>query len=208
MEIFVIETAGTEFYAIEKYLGCVSRARKSAVLKKKSEEDKVQSLVAALLVRSQLSKRLGTAPKKVQFEKGAHGKPYIIGGGVQFSVSHTNGAVCAAFTDDEVEIGVDIERKDRKVSEKLKERTLSKNELLLCLTSEDFICVWVQKEAFLKRTGIGLTTVIRGIDTTVIKDIKAFDCGGYFVGAAGKGAENAAVVSVPLSELLKEFDEE
>lgn len=205
MDIIVVYTSGAEFTALEKYLACVSKARKSAVLKKASDEDKVQSLVVALLLRSELSKHLGIPHKRVAFEKGAHGKPYIKGGGAQFSVSHTKGAVCVALSDSETEIGVDIERKDRRISEKLKERTLSKNELAKLVTDEDFLRMWVQKEAFLKRTGIGLTTMISGVDTTLIKDIAAFDCGAYFVGAAGVDAESATVRVLPLEALLAEF---
>ncbi len=206
MEIIVVYTDSAEFSALEKYLSCVSRARKAAVLKKASDEDKVQSLVAALLVRSELSKRLGIPCKKVTFEKGAHGKPYIKGGGAQFSVSHTKGAVCVAVSDGETEIGVDVERRDRRISDKLKERTLSKNELAEVSTDEDFLRMWVQKEAFLKRTGIGLTTVIRGVDTTVLTDLAVYECGAYFVGAAGTTAEEAQVRVLQLEELLEEFD--
>ena len=87
MDIIVVHTEGAEFSALEKYLSCVSKARKSVVLKKASDEDKVQSLVAALLLRSELSKRLGIPHGKVAFEKGPHGKPYIKGGGAQFSAA-------------------------------------------------------------------------------------------------------------------------
>ena len=206
MDIIVVYTSEIEFPTLEKYLSCVSKARKSAVLKKASDEDKVQSLVSVLLLRSELSKRLGIPHKKVVFEKGTHGKPYIKGGGAQFSVSHTKGAVCVAISDSETEIGVDIERKDRRVSEKLKERTLSKNELAKLNSDEDFLRMWVQKEAFLKRTGIGLTTVIRGVDTTILKDLRVYECGEYFVGSAGIDVDKAQIRVLPLEELLAEYD--
>lgn len=206
MEIIVVYTAGTEFSRIEKYLGCVSAARKRTVLKKSTDEGRVQSLAAALLVRSELSRRLGILQKNISFERGAHGKPYISGGGAQFSVSHTTGAVCAAFSDGEAEIGVDIERRDRRISSRLKERALSRNELSQCAADEDFLRMWVQKEAFLKRSGIGLATIIRGADTTQLKDIAAYDCGEYLIGCAGKTAGSAKITVLPLDELLRQFD--
>lgn len=206
MEIIVVYTAGTEFSRLEKYLGCVSAARKRIVLKKSSDEGRVQSLAAALLVRSELSRRLDTSIKAISFERGAHGKPYIRGGGAQFSVSHTAGAVCAAFSDGDTEIGVDIERRDRRVSGRLKERTLSRDELAQCAADEDFLRMWVKKEAFLKRSGIGLATVICGVDTTKLKDIEAYDCGEYFIGCAGIAAESAVITVLPLDELLRRFD--
>lgn len=201
MDIIVVNTSGTEFAQIEKYLSHVSKARRAAVLKKGSDNDKVQSLVAALLVRLELSERLGIPQNKLVFEKGTHGKPYVKGSDMQFSLSHTNGAVCAAFSDSG-EIGVDIEMKDRRVSEKLKQRTLSEREREIVQTDEDFIRIWVKKEAFLKRTGIGLATQLCGADTTIISDIAAFDCGRYFVGAAGKNANDAEIKTLDLSELL------
>lgn len=207
LDIIVVYTEGADFSVLEKYLGCVSKARKATVLKKAADEDKVQSLVAALLLRSELSKRLGIPHKKTVFEKGAHGKPYIRGGGAQFSVSHTRGAVCVAVSESDMEIGVDIERRDRRIIGKLKERTLSKNELAQLSSDEDFLRMWVQKEAFLKRTGIGLTTVIRGVDTTVLKDLAVYECGAYFVGVAGTTANEAQVRVLPLDELLAGFDD-
>lgn len=207
MEIIVVYTSGVEFSALERYLGCVSKARKSVVLKKATDEDKVQSLISALLLRSELSKRLGIPYKKVEFVKGAHGKPYIKGGGAQFSVSHTKGAVCVAISDGDSEIGIDIERRDRRISDKLKERVLSENELAGLSSDEDFLRMWVQKEAFLKRSGIGLTTVIRGIDTTILNDLAVYECGGYFIGAAGTDPDKAEIKVPQLNELLAEFDE-
>jgi len=201
LDIIVVNTAGTEFSQIEKYLSHVSKARRAAVLKKGSDNDKVQSLVAALLVRLELSERLGIPQNKLSFEKGAHGKPYVKGSDVQFSLSHTSGAVCAAFSDSG-EIGVDIELKDRRVNERLKQRTLSERERETVNSDEDFIRIWVKKEAFLKRTGIGLATQLCGADTTIISDIAAFDCGRYFVGAAGKNAHDAEIKTIDLSELL------
>lgn len=206
MEIIVVYTAETEFSRLEKYLDCVSAARRNAVLKKSTDEGRVQSLAAALLVRSELSRRLGIPQKSVSFKLGAHGKPYISGGGAQFSVSHTTGAVCAAFSDGDNEIGVDIERCDRRVSGRLKQRALSKNEFERCVADEDFLRMWVQKEAFLKRTGIGLATVICGVDTTQLKDIAAYSCGEYFIGCAGRAAESAEITVLPLDKLLRRFD--
>lgn len=206
MDIFVVETNGVDFTALEKYLDCVSAGRRKAVLEKKQEESRIQSLVGGLLLRSEISQRMGIPMKKITFEKGAHGKPYVKGGGIQFSLSHTKGAVCAAFADDNGEIGVDIERRDRRASEALRRRTLSENESALVTSDAAFVRIWVKKEAFLKRTGIGIATKLSGADTTLIPDVAAFECGEYFVGASGKGAEQANIIVLQLSELLSRFD--
>lgn len=205
MDIIVIETTGVQFSDVEKYLGCVSKGRRASVMKKDSDENKVLSLVAGLLVRSEISRRTGIPAGKVVFDKGPHGKPYVKGTKLQFSLSHTKGAVCVAFSEDG-EIGIDIERRDRKVSENICSRVLSDNERSLATTDEDIIRIWVKKEAFLKRTGIGIATQLCGADTTLIPDVTAFELNGYFVGAAGRNSGQSSLTEMTLSELLKRFD--
>lgn len=207
MDIIVINTSDIVFAQLEKYLAFVSVGRRQAVLKKRSDDDKVQSLVAALLVRSELARRLGISASRICFEKGAHGKPYVKGSKVQFSLSHTKGAVCVAFSVGDEEIGVDIELKSRRVSDNLMNRTLSENEKALVNNDEAFIRCWVKKEAFLKRLGIGVATHLGGVDTTIIKELSAFECGEYYIGASGYGAENASISVVTVQELLSRLKE-
>ena len=206
MDIYVIETKGTDYSHIEKYLSCVGSTRRAAVKKKLSDEAKLQSLTAGLLVRSEIAKRMGIDVKKVVFCRGAHGKPYVRGGGVQFSLSHTEGAVCAAFSDGVEDIGVDIERCDRKVSDRLKQRTLSDNETNEVNSSDDFVKIWVKKEAFLKRTGLGIAQGLRGADTTLLPDIAVYSCGDYYIGISGKCADKANIVHITFDELLSRFE--
>ena len=201
----MIETKGTDYSQIEKYLSFVGSTRRAAVKKKLSDEAKLQSLTAGLLVRSEIAKRMGIDMKKVAFCRGAHGKPYVRGGGVQFSLSHTDGAVCAAFSDGDGDIGVDIERRDRKVSERLKQRTLSDNEMKAVHSADDFIRIWVKKEAFLKRTGLGIAQGLRGADTTLLPDIAVYVYGDYYIGISGKCADKANIIHITFDELLSEF---
>lgn len=205
MDIIVIETTDIRFSDVEKYLGCVSKGRQHSVMKKSSDENKVLSLVAGLLVRSEISIRTGIPMGKIVFDKGPHGKPYVKGAKLWFSLSHTDGAVCAAFSE-EGEIGVDIESRDRKVSEKVRSRILSDNERALVNNDEDLIRIWVKKEAFLKRTGIGIATKLSGADTAILPDVCAFEMNDYLIGAAGKAAEKSDLRAMKLSELLKTFD--
>ena len=142
-----------------------TRRRRDSITKRRNDEDKTASLTAELLVLSEISKRTGTPLREIAFSYGAHGKPYLKDGGLWFSLSHTRGAVCAAFGDAaDGEIGVDIELGSRRVSRGLYERTLSDAERSAVNSAEDFIRVWVQKEAFLKRAGIGLAAGLKGAD--------------------------------------------
>ena len=78
------------------------------------------------------------------------------------------------FSDGESgEVGVDIERRDRRVSERIRDRILSENEKLLVSSTEDLLRLWVQKDAFLKRLGPGIADDLRGADTTLMQDTEA-----------------------------------
>lgn len=198
-------TGGAEFSRAEKYLGCVSALRRDRIAKKRSGEDKLLSLTAGLLLSLELSRRTGIPREKLRFEHGRFGKPYLIGSDLQFSLSHTGGAVCAAFSDDG-EVGADIESSSRKVGERLYSRVLGENERPLVHSGEDFIRLWVQKEAFLKRLGTGIASDLRGADTTLMRDTAAYPVGDHLVGISGKGAESAAISVIKLSELLEQFE--
>lgn len=189
---------------LEGYMGCLSGARQRGIMKKKSDGDRINALLSRLLILSELSRRTKLPLRKLKFELGTHGKPYLKAGGVQFSLSHTRGAICAAFSDKE-EIGVDIERKDRRVNEAMYKRVLSDEEAFHLTSNGDFLRFWVQKEAFLKRLGIGITRDLRGVNSLELPDTTAIEHGSYFVGASGKGAFDAAVSEVSIKEVLSRY---
>lgn len=204
-DLIVVLTDGMTFAQAEGYLPYVSALRQNRIKKKKADEDKLLSLTAGLLVSLEISRRTGIPRGRIRFEHGHFGKPYIIGSELQFSISHTRGAVCAAFSD-MGEVGADIERKDRRINERLYDRVLSAQEKALVRSGEDFLGIWVQKEAFLKRLGTGIADDLRGADTTLLRDTAVTDCGDYLVGLSGKGAEAANIRVIRIEELLREYD--
>ena len=189
-------TGGAGFEDAAEYLPYVSALRRDRIARKRSGSDKLLSLTA------------GIPRGSIRYVHGAFGKPYLDGSTLQFSLSHTKGAVCAVFSDGESgEVGVDIERRDRRVSERIRERILSENEKLLVSSTEDLLRLWVQKEAFLKRLGTGIADDLRGADTTLMQDTEALCCGEYLVGVSGRGVGAAQVKVITLDELLRQFDE-
>ena len=204
-DIIVAETGGVSFGEVERYTAFLSEYRRRSIEKKKSGEDKLLSLTAGLLTGLELSRRTGIPQGKLRYRHGRFGKPYLIGSELQFSISHTKGAVCAAFSD-AGEVGADIERKDRRVTQRLYERVLSDAEKPLVKSGEDFVRLWVQKEAFLKRLGTGIASSIRGADTTLLTDTAAFECGEYLLGVSGRGAASAEIRCITLAEILAEYD--
>lgn len=195
---------------IEGYLGCLTAPRKNGVLKKKTEKDKINALLSRLLMMSEISNRTGIPQKKIAFDFGSHGKPYLKNSHLQFSLSHTNGAICMAFSEfpekpDNEEIGIDIELKSRKVNPVMYKRVLSAEELKTVHSDEKFIRCWVQKEAFLKRLGIGISRDLRGISTPMLPDTTAFEEGEYIIGISGKKSLNSVIKNITLDELLGRF---
>lgn len=201
MDIYLAELRTVSFGKLAEYLPFTTAARQSRIAKMRTEEAKSLSLAAELLVLWGIMNRTGLKRHEIAFEKGAHGKPYLVGNALQFSLSHTAGAVCAAFSE-HGEIGIDIERRDRRISDRARERILSEEERSGFHGGEDIIRAWVQKEAFLKRLGVGITRDLRGINTFSLPDTTVIECGDYFVGASGGGAIHASVMRTELSEVL------
>ena len=205
MEVVTVLTGGAVFEDAAEYLPYVSALRRDRIARKRSSQDKLLSLTAGLLVSHEVSRRTGIPRDKIRYTHGTFGKPYLEGNALQFSLSHTAGAVCAAFSGEEV--GVDIERRDRRVSSRISERILSAAEKPLVTSPEDLLRLWVQKEAFLKRLGTGIADDLRGADTTLMQDTAALDCGEYLLGVSGRGADSADVRVLSLEEFLRGFSE-
>lgn len=204
MEILLLKTGNVSWNEISGFLGCLDAPRRKSVLAKAHESDKINSLLSRLLLLSELEKRTGIPRKRLSFTLGTHGKPYLKHSELFFSMSHTEGAIVAAFAEDE-EIGADVERKNRRVSERMYPRVLSDEEQRSVRKMEDFLKLWVQKEAFLKRLGVGITRDLRAVSPEKLPDTAAIDCGDYIVGVSGKGAKEAVVLEIPLEELLSRF---
>ncbi len=205
MEILALKVPeNLTFAEISGYMGWLSPARRKSIEKKKNEGDKINALLSRLLILSEISQRTGLSEKKISFRKGSQGKPYLKNSELQFSLSHTKGAIAAGFGDI-MELGVDIERKSRKINPSLYGRTLSAGELEKTHSDEDFLRFWVRKEAFLKRLGLGIAHDLKEINTLVVPDTAVYEWDDFFIGASGEGAESAAVKEISLDELLGRF---
>lgn len=204
MDILLLKTEKISWNEISGFLGCLDAARRKSVLSKACDSDKINSLLSRLLLFSELEKRTNIPRKRLSFSLGTHGKPYLKNSEQFFSLSHTEGAIIAAFAEGE-EIGADVERKNRRVNERIFERVLSDDERKTVRGTEDFLKLWVQKEAFLKRLGVGITRDLRAVSPEKLPDTAAIDCGDYIVGISGKGAKEAVVLEIPLEELLSRF---
>lgn len=201
MDIILLKYPETaSWLELEGYTGCLTRARRNGVLKKKTEDDRKNALLSRLLLLSEIESRTGIMQSKIEFTRGTHGKPYIKGSKLQFSLSHTGSAVCVAFSENG-EIGVDIERKDRAIKPELYKRVLCDEELSALENGGNFIRFWVQKEAFLKRLGLGISRDLRGVNTLTLPNTAAVEHGDYFIGISGKDVTDKSEVQVREIEL-------
>jgi 4'-phosphopantetheinyl transferase len=130
-------------------------------------------------VRAVLAGYLARSPRKIDFGKGAHGKPYIATdnrfGSLEFSLAHCDARVVVAVTAKEA-VGVDIEQKRSRLdTHGIARRHFAPQEVEAldhasrASVNSHFLRLWTCKEAFLKATGVGLSypldsVVIGGLD--------------------------------------------
>ncbi len=204
MEIILLEyPESTTFSGIEKYLEYLTAPRRNGVLKKKTESGRINTLLSRLLLLWELEQRTGIKQSEIEFTRGTHGKPYLKGGDLQFSLSHTANAICVAFSD-KGEIGIDIERKNRRVRPELYKNVLCEQELA-AVSDIPFTRFWVQKEAFLKRLGLGITQDLRGVNSFTLPNTAAVETGGYYIGISANEPPVTEVTTLTLPELLGRY---
>lgn len=136
------------------------------------------------ILREILGRYLAMDPKKIRFDFGSHGKPYIAMDmnhlRIQFNMTHTRQLVLYALTL-ENEIGIDAEYVDDKVrAEDLAMRFFSSLEYqqLMKLSQQSrlagFYRCWTRKEAFIKAHGKGLSYPLNKFSVSL--DPHCVDC--------------------------------
>ena len=124
--------------------------------------------VARGALRELLGARLGVAPADVRLASGPHGKPEIAGSPLRFNLSHTRSLAVIAVADG-FEVGVDVERLDRRSSAVARTLTAAESAALAAAGDErhvELLRVWCRKEALAKAIGGGLGWEPLRFDTT------------------------------------------
>jgi 4'-phosphopantetheinyl transferase len=116
-------------------------------------------------LRVLLGGRLGVAPREVTFAHGPHGKPEV-DGGLRFNLSHA-GAVALVALAEGRDVGIDVERTDRRSHAVLRALTAAERAALGDAPGHlELLRVWCRKEALAKATGGGLRWAPERFDTT------------------------------------------
>jgi 4'-phosphopantetheinyl transferase len=144
---------------------------------------------ARAALRVLIAERAGLHPREVGFVHGPHGKPHVDGGPC-FNLSHA-GAIALIALSGEREVGIDIERTDRRSHAILRALTASEREALGDTPAHlDLMRIWCRKEALAKATGGGLRWAPERFDTTapagyVLEDLDV--AAGYVAALALEG---------------------
>ncbi len=150
MKLFLLSCQDIHQYA-DRILPLLPEQRKAAYAQSRSD----LTLGAGLLLAAVLD-----VHRDEDLFFGPHGKPFLSNGEQEFSLSHSRDHVLLGVSDRP--IGVDMERRDRKVPEAVRRR--------ICLPQEihlDPLQVFTRKECAMKLTGLGFSLPLQQIDTTV-----------------------------------------
>ena len=118
---------------------------------------------ARATLRIILARYLNTAPERLEFTYGAHGKPAVINSQkLEFNISHT-GDLAMLAVGKGYPMGVDIEQYSARPYEGIAKSLFSEQEFAeftkvpAALKASTFFHIWSQKEAFIKACGLGLS---------------------------------------------------
>lgn len=163
----------------DSYLSILSAAERQRHDAFRFARDRHTFRVAHALLRQTLSFYQDTAPQAWCFETGPHGRPEIAAPNdtrLRFNLAHTAGLVACAMTIGG-DIGIDVEAVDRDLSiEPLAKLVLSESEREELSRHADaeqhdrFIEYWTLKEAYIKATGLGLSTPLHSVSFSTRAD--------------------------------------
>jgi 4'-phosphopantetheinyl transferase len=153
------------------------RARQQRLIR---PTDRHLQRLARALVRVLCSSYGGLPPADWRYGTGPRGKPFLVGPEVplplSFNLSHTDGMVAAAFTLD-AEVGVDVERLDRRPAElDVARRFFAPAEVAALEAAPEtdrqelFFAFWTLKEAYIKARGLGLSIPLSKVAFDVLSD--------------------------------------
>ena len=129
--------------------------------------DASESITGSILIKKSADAYLGIEKIDVFTQKYEKPKAFVNGEELSVSFSHTNGALAASLSWN-MNVGIDMEEKERKINSRLLSRMKHPEESDSLYEETDLIRVWTLKEAALKMIGTGLRKPMNG---TLIKKL-------------------------------------
>lgn len=151
----------------------LSEAERARAVRFRFDSDRASYLAAHALTRRALSEVADIPGRDWEFQVSLSGKPFILNSlprHLGFNLSHTRGLVaCAAAW--ECDVGVDVERIDRKVDRATMLAVLTPDELRsVDEGTVSFFEYWTRKEAYLKALGTGISGRLKELAIADIAD--------------------------------------
>ena len=142
---------------------------------------KRRQLLARAWRRELLALALGVAPEQLRFLVAEQGKPYLADGALSFNIAHSDEAFVLAWSDAQIDIGIDVEdrAKQRRARETLAKRSFHPDEQRVWQAAElnpeqaqiQWLTTWTRKEAILKAHGMGIRLDLHELNTENSDDI-------------------------------------
>nr|WP_198380643.1 4'-phosphopantetheinyl transferase superfamily protein [Roseomonas sp. KE2513] len=134
------------------------------------ERDRRSYILRHGRLRETLASYLGAPPERLRLVSGPHGKPFVEGEEIKFSLSHSRSLMLLAVAHGR-EVGCDIEHRHsdfpcNEVAEHFFSRSEARalNSLPAAQQAEAFFKTWTCKEAYLKARGYGLALPLDSVD--------------------------------------------
>lgn len=157
-----------------------------------SETDKKHISQKAYDFVACLAKKQLSADCDLEISADENGKPYFKKHpDFHFNISHSEDIIAVAMSS--APVGVDIE-KLRDVNPKIAERHFTEKEKSYVKTNADFFYVWTRKEAYLKKTGVGLRQSLSSFCVLEDNNIKTFIMKDCIVSVCGDNAKDFSLI--------------
>lgn len=163
--------------AEDRLLASLSAAERERAQRRRNPRARGEFIRSRAALRQLLWSYLGApgdqSPPELELTLGAHGKPALAGGSIEFNLSHSGDWGLVAFSRDRV-LGLDVESiEGRENLDRLARRSFSAAELQVYqgLRGADrvagFFNAWTRKEAFIKAHGVGIGLGLNRFDVSL-----------------------------------------
>lgn len=162
IRIFAMKAAGQDF-TLPRWNRYLSEQRREEALHRKNDGERQLYLAAEALLNLSLEAVEAGLTLPARYERNEHGKPFLKpSNGLFVNWSHSGEYVVCAVSDREV--GIDLQRMDRKPADSLVKKTLQPEERRYYEAAPEqermrlFYQYWTVKESYLKALGTGFFT--------------------------------------------------
>ncbi len=160
IEVYAVDLTGSlEKWRYEQLLAYVSKEKRARIRRFYKEEDRIRGLMADVLIRTIIIRKLGLKNEKIEFHTNDYGKPFLKEReDFQFNLSHSGiWVVCAV---DDRHIGIDVER-IQPIDLDISKNYFSPDEHQDLMSKANkfsyFFTLWSLKESYIKIKGKGLS---------------------------------------------------